>query len=368
MWEGQAWHAVSANGLPAGAMYGVPYAFNDGTGESLFWGSQTGEYRLNGSVWSPVPTQLTNALMYGGRWSLDLGSGNVVFGMRTGHVFARWNGAAWTPIGTASNGGVVAAATLPRAGGADLYVIGDFDAINGVICSGFARWNGSEWSRASAQPVLEGDGAKVIVTAKFRDHHGAALYTNSTPQSQFGETVQGLYKYDGDSLTLLGATDNGPVFPLIMCMEVFDDGRGPALYIGGAFRSIGGVAAHNLARWDGTHFEQVGGGVESIVMRMGVVREQRGFGLWVQTDLNPTIIQVGGGSVNGLALWVGCRESNCYSNCDLSATAPTLNVNDFMCFIDAYARRDPFADCTTDGAQNVADFTCFMNKFAVGCP
>jgi hypothetical protein len=61
----------------------------------------------------------------------------------------------------------------------------------------------------------------------------------------------------------------------------------------------------------------------------------------------------------------------CYPNCDLSTVAPILNVDDFTCFINAYASSDPYANCdgsTTPPILNVDDFTCFINAYAQGCP
>lgn len=60
----------------------------------------------------------------------------------------------------------------------------------------------------------------------------------------------------------------------------------------------------------------------------------------------------------------------CYANCDGSATAPTLNVSDFSCFLNKFASGDPYANCdnsTTIPPLNVSDFACFLNKFASGC-
>ncbi len=61
----------------------------------------------------------------------------------------------------------------------------------------------------------------------------------------------------------------------------------------------------------------------------------------------------------------------CYANCDSSTSAPTLNINDFICFLNRFAAGDTYANC--DGSDtapvlNVNDFGCFLNKFAGGCP
>jgi murein tripeptide amidase MpaA len=63
--------------------------------------------------------------------------------------------------------------------------------------------------------------------------------------------------------------------------------------------------------------------------------------------------------------------ATCYPNCDGSTTPPVLNVNDFACFLNAYAAGDTYANCdgsTTPPVLNVNDFACFLNAYAAGCP
>jgi hypothetical protein len=72
--------------------------------------------------------------------------------------------------------------------------------------------------------------------------------------------------------------------------------------------------------------------------------------------------------------------AGCYANCDNSSAPPILNVDDFTCFINAFAQASGlphaqqvthYANCdqsTTPPALNVDDFTCFINRFAQGCP
>src|SRR5439155_155553 len=49
----------------------------------------------------------------------------------------------------------------------------------------------------------------------------------------------------------------------VKAFSVFDDGSGPALHAGGFFTSAGGVAANNIARWDGTSWSPLGSGVSA---------------------------------------------------------------------------------------------------------
>jgi hypothetical protein len=61
----------------------------------------------------------------------------------------------------------------------------------------------------------------------------------------------------------------------------------------------------------------------------------------------------------------------CYANCDHSTVTPVLNVNDFQCFMNAYAAGESYANCdqsTIPPVLNVNDFNCFLNKYGAGCP
>src|SRR6185295_13493208 len=44
-------------------------------------------------------------------------------------------------------------------------------------------------------------------------------------------------------------------------MAVFNDGSGPALFVGGAFTTAGGNAASRIAKWNGLAWNNLGAGV-----------------------------------------------------------------------------------------------------------
>ena len=53
-----------------------------------------------------------------------------------------------------------------------------------------------------------------------------------------------------------------------------------------------------------------------------------------------------------------------------TAIGPTLNVNDFVCFLNKFAAGDGYANCdgsTIPPVLNAMDFGCFLNQFAAGC-
>ena len=75
--------------------------------------------------------------------------------------------------------------------------------------------------------------------------------------------------------------------PEVHAMEVYDDGNGPALYVGGRFDFIGSLPVDNLARWTGSAWEAVPGGGATL----------SGGTAWVY-DLHATDLpQLGGSSL-----------------------------------------------------------------------
>jgi hypothetical protein len=140
-----------------------------------------------------------------------------------------------------------------------LYAGGDFTRAGGVLAPAIAKWDGSSWS-----PVGMGIPGIVVALASFDDGSGRALYAGGAFQ-----TIAGIW--EGDNIAMWNGTDwhavgspingtNGPVHAL----AVFDDGRGPALYVGGDFSQAGGQPADSIARWNGQSWSGVGGGVGEI--------------------------------------------------------------------------------------------------------
>ena len=69
----------------------------------------------------------------------------------------------------------------------------------------------------------------------------------------------------------------------INAFAVFDDGSGPALFVGGRFAEAGGVPVSNVAKWDSQEWHDVGGGVdvestsEAIVTTLGPLPTENGM-------------------------------------------------------------------------------------------
>ncbi|MEM9303353.1 MAG: hypothetical protein AAGE01_14655 [Pseudomonadota bacterium] len=98
-----------------------------------------------------------------------------------------------------------------------------------------------------------------------------------------------------------GVTPDSAVFAL----AVHDDGSGPALFAAGAFRTIGAAERRYIARYDGTAWEDVGGGVGFDVNALAVHDSGDGPALYAGGRF-PT---AGGAAANRIARWDGVAWS-----------------------------------------------------------
>lgn len=146
-----------------------------------------------------------------------------------------------------------------------LYAVGQFTTAGGLPANGAAKWDGVAWS-----PLGSGltGGYGPITVAVFDDDgdgpHLPALYVGGNFTTAGGVPANNIAKWDGTTWSALGAGTNNWVVSLTSCD---DDGPGPhppVLYAGGFFSTAGGVPASAIARWDGTSWSAVSGGMGGV--------------------------------------------------------------------------------------------------------
>lgn len=128
-----------------------------------------------------------------------------------------------------------------------------------------------------------------------------------------------------------GIAGSGPVFPIpgsggVTASFIYDDGTGPALYIGGDFPSFNGVpGTQGIARWDGESWSSVGGGVSlgGRVEAFAVYDDGTGPALYVGGSFTDA-----GGVANteNIAKWDGVSWSATQSFPSLSGSVYDLEV------------------------------------------
>ncbi|HCE47042.1 MAG TPA: hypothetical protein DET40_26135 [Lentisphaeria bacterium] len=214
------------------------------------------------STWSALGTGMTgdfdivNALafdganLYAAGFFADAGATTDV------NNIARWDGAAWSALGTGTNDEVNALAI----DGANIYAAGWFTTAGATANVGYiAKWNGAAWSAL-------GTGMDGSINALLYD--GTFLYAGGFFTSADGTSANSIARWDDPSSTW-STLGTGMYYQEVSSIAV--DGSG-FLYVGGKFTSADIVTASNIAQWDNNFakWHPLGSGAKSTVRALAV--------------------------------------------------------------------------------------------------
>ncbi len=156
------------------------------------------------------------------------------------------------PAGGGVSGAIYAQAVFDDGSGPTLYVGGYFHTAGNFEAESIAKWDGTQWSSLGAGLP----NGIVYALATFDDGTGPALYVGGSFSAPANGGTSGIAKWDGVSWSTVGGgiAFGGTVSSLV----VHDDGSGPALYASGTFSTAGSVSVPGLARWNGSTWSAVG--------------------------------------------------------------------------------------------------------------
>jgi hypothetical protein len=192
-----------------------------------------------------------NALAVNGTNLYAGGYFTMAGGVAANHI-ARWDGSAWSALGSGIDSGVNALAVS----GTNLYAAGYFTTAGGVVANNIARWNGSAWS--SLGSGTGGSWPTVFALAvKGTDLYAGGMFTLAG-----GVPVNSIAKWDGTSWSPLGsgASDPNNHSPRVFALAVI----GTDLYAAGDFGTAGGLTVNGIAKWDGSAWSALGPGLGSV--------------------------------------------------------------------------------------------------------
>ncbi len=247
-------HARTAAALPRGpgARGGFTTALTGPSCTSDWISTFDGGAAPNGSVFALLAfDDGTGPALYVG------GAFTSAGGMTVNHI-ARWNGSAWSSLGTGLDGNCFALAVYDDGAGPALYAAGDFANASGQPAQGVAKWKSNAWQALSTglSGSLAGSVAGYALLA-YDDGGGPALYCAGDFTSAGGASANGIARWNGASWSALGQGLNEPAYAL----AAFNDGSGDVLYAGGAFTQAGGSPANRIATWNAGTWSAVGSGV-----------------------------------------------------------------------------------------------------------
>jgi hypothetical protein len=313
-WDGSSWAPLGSLVNRAVSDLAV---YDDGAGPALYWGGRRSPTagilvsdiaKWDGSSWVPLGDGLDgrDSTSVGCLAVYDGGDGPALYAagffLTAGEVavkhIAKWNGSSWAALGGGISGvsfpEVRALAVYDDGGGPALYAGGEFTSAGGTTANRIAKWDGSSWSALGVGLKNSVYSAPTLALTAHDDGTGPALYAGGFFRSAGGSTANYIARWNGSSWSALGGGMNGPVGAL----ATYDDGGGPALYAGGAFTRAGGVPANYIARWDGSSWSALGSGMDHDVEALAVYDDGSGPALYA-----------GGSFARGIARWDGSSWS-----------------------------------------------------------
>jgi hypothetical protein len=247
-WNGSSWSALGS-GMDGGVL-ALAVSGSDLYAGGFFataGGSTVNNIaKWNGNSWSALGfgmDSLVEALAVsgsdvyvgGGFMTATNGGGGAV----TVNRVAEWNGSSWSGLGSGVDS-LVHALVLP---GSDLYVAGEFvTATNtggvAVTVNRVAKWNGSSWSALGSGM----DGYVSALAVSGSDLYAGGVFTTATNNGGVAVPANYIAQWNGSSWSALGLGMNNDVFALAV--------SGGNLYVGGGFTTAGASAARYIANWN----------------------------------------------------------------------------------------------------------------------
>lgn len=213
------------------------------------------------------------------------------------HALAKWDGTGWSTVGDATD--------LENAGlksllfvGSKLYVGGVLGRVHGIDANNIAVWDtsSSTWSALVGSTAPNYNGVNGDVNAIVSDGTNLYLGGSFSKLDLNGADARRIAKWDGTNWSTLGTGFDDAVYSL--AYRAASGGNPAVLYAGGNFTTADGAAANYLAKWDGTSWTQVGGGLDGPADALAFDSNGKLY-------VGGRFTNAGGTAANGVVAWDG---------------------------------------------------------------
>jgi trimeric autotransporter adhesin len=275
-WDGNAWSALGSDASGDGALDHRVLALAVSGGD-LYVGGEftdaagiaTADYvaRWDGSAWSALGSDASgdgaldwrvNALAVSGSDVYVGGAFTDASGIPGADDIARWDGSAWSALGSDASGEAALDDSVHALAisGSDLWVGGKFtDAAGIATADHVARWDGSAWSAVGSDGLGDGalDGSVLALAVSGSDLYAGGVFEDAAAIA----TADFIARWDGSAWSAVGSVASGDAAldGWVHALAVIGSG----LYVGGEFTDAAGIpATGNIAGWDGSAWSAVG--------------------------------------------------------------------------------------------------------------
>lgn len=319
-----------AGGQPARLVAGGKFSRGGGPGaegslvECVSW--------FDGTNWLPLGDGLVPAgelFFSGGVLALSTYGGNLIAGGSftvpgggSRQNLARYNGTTWVSMVSGQLDGRVHALAVYNG---ELIAGGTFTRIGGVTVNGIAAYNGTSWR--ALRGGFSGGSFETSVRA-LAVHQGELIATGEF-EAVDGVAVNGIARWNGTRWAAMGGglMRNGRAADGHALMV----DSGGTLVVGGDFEQAGGVTSRDVARWDGGSWSAMGQGLN------GPVRCLAMYGGSVVAG--GTVSQVSGATIRGVARWNGASwVSMSAGGADVPGYVLTMSGVGGQLFVGGYFR------------------------------
>lgn len=196
----------------------------------------------------------------------------------------KWNGINWDSVGS----GLLGQANAFMFYNNEFYVGGSFWNAGGLPNTKMiAKWNGSQY-----QSVYTGTTTGNYIHCMCV--YNGDLYVGGKFSMIGGVAVNDIAKFNGTNWSSMSGGLGGFI-PEAFSMTVFNN----ELYVAGAFDLVGGIPAHNIARWNGTQWDSVGTGLDDVAQSITYQS------LFNKLFVGGGFTTAGGIPAKGVAVWDG---------------------------------------------------------------
>ncbi len=292
-WDGASWSDVggSVNGSVSALAFNGTDLYAGGKFSLAGAVNATNIARWNGSSWSALGSGTSDSVTAVGVVGTDVyvGGSFISAGAVSARGIAKWDGAVWSALGSGMND--IVGHIVVR--GTNLYVGGNFTQADNLIVNHVARWDGNSWSGLGPPGTING----LSFFSRAVAAGGGNVYAGGFFTGAGKVRASRIARWDGTNWSPLGGgikgtnEGNGTVISAIAV-------SGSNVYVGGVFTNAGGVGANSIARWNGASWSALGAGIPGSVQAIAV----RGKDVFAGGNFT---MDLGGGTATNIAHWDG---------------------------------------------------------------